>query len=90
MTIQHEYVDGNRLAGPLADVFAVDITAASTSCTGCGKQSVVAQLHVYVVGEGYVARCPGCQDPVLRYARTSTGGVLDLRGTLSLQVPLPG
>jgi hypothetical protein len=90
VTIQHEYVDGNRLAGPLADVFAVDITAASTSCIGCGRRSVVAQLHVYVVGEGYVARCPGCQDPVLRYARTSTGGVLDLRGTLSLQVPLPG
>ncbi|MFN8169829.1 MAG: DUF6510 family protein [Candidatus Nanopelagicales bacterium] len=75
MTTQHEYVDGNRLAGPLADVFAVDITAASTSCIGCGGRSVVAQLHVYVVGGELrrpLSRTPCCATPAPRRAASST------------------
>lgn len=84
-----DYADGNLLAGPLADLFAVDLTVARTTCSGCGKVDAVAALHVYVVGEGYVARCPGCGDPVLRFLRTPTQLVLDLRGTFSLRVPVP-
>ena len=57
------HLDGNLLAGPLGDLFAVDLTIATTTCSGCGKVDRVAALHVYVVGEGYVARCPGCGDP---------------------------
>lgn len=82
------HLDGNLLAGPLGDLFAVDLTIASTTCSGCGKVDRVAALHVYVVGEGYVARCPGCGDPVLRFLRTPSQVVLDLRGTFSLRVPI--
>ena len=82
------YSDGNLLAGPLSDLFAVDLTIATTACSGCGKVDRVAALHVYVVGEGYVARCPGCGDAVLRLLRTPSQVVLDLRGTFSLRVPV--
>ena len=82
------YTDGNALAGPLADLFAVDITRASTSCVGCGGQSAVAELHLYTAGPGFVARCPHCQDPVLRYVRTPSTAILDLRGTVRLEAPL--
>ncbi len=88
MTTDNAHADGNLLAGPLSEVFAVDITAAATTCSGCGREDRVADLHVYVVGDGYVARCPGCQDAVLRFLRTTSRAVLDLRGSLSLRVPL--
>ena len=89
MSDQPTHIDGNQLAGPLAELFAVDLTDAATICVHCGRRSRVAQLHVYASEAGSVARCPGCQDPVLRLARTSTRVVLDLRGTVSLSVPLP-
>ncbi|WP_333937949.1 DUF6510 family protein [Streptomyces sp. HUAS 31] len=30
------YVDGNALAGPLSEVFAVDVTPATSRCANCG------------------------------------------------------
>src|SRR5512135_3003828 len=50
-----DYMDGNVLAGPFAELFAVDVAAAATTCVGCGRRSRVAQLHVYVSGPGSVA-----------------------------------
>jgi hypothetical protein len=89
MPAEPTYTDGNALAGPLAEMFAVDVTVAATTCAGCGRRSAIAQLHVYSAGPGTIARCPGCQDAVLRYARTPTAAILDLRGTISLSVPIP-
>jgi hypothetical protein len=86
---EFDYMDGNVLAGPFTELFAVDVAAAATTCAGCGRRSHVAQLHVYVSGPGSVARCPGCQDPVIRYVRTPTRAILDLRGTIALSVPIP-
>jgi hypothetical protein len=83
------YLDGNVLAGPFAELFAVDVAAATTTCMGCGRRSRVAQLHVYVSAPGSVARCPGCEEPVIRYARTTNSAILDLRGTIALAVPIP-
>jgi hypothetical protein len=82
-----DYQDGNMLAGPLADVFAVDISAVAIVCGGCGRSGVVAELQVYGRAPGLVARCPGCAEVMLRYAETSHGGWLDLRGTAVLHIP---
>ncbi|HET6533122.1 MAG TPA: DUF6510 family protein, partial [Actinoplanes sp.] len=38
---------------------------------------------------GLVGRCPGCEDVVLRVVRTPDRMVLDLRGTVRLELPLP-
>jgi Family of unknown function (DUF6510) len=80
------YQDGNALAGPLGEVFAIDITAAVTTCAGCGRRDRAAELHVYGGELGLVARCPGCDGVVLRYAHTPSGGWLDLRGAVSLHL----
>jgi hypothetical protein len=88
MTTDDGFTDGNVLAGPLAEVFAVDITAAMTTCAGCGTQRRVAQLRVYFSGPGTIARCPSCDAAVLRYARTSNGMNVDFRGTLALSIPV--
>jgi len=85
-----DYQDGNVLAGPLAEVFALDITGTAAVCAGCNRVGVVAELRVYARGPGLVARCPGCTDVMLRYAETPHGRWLDLRGTAVLRLePAP-
>jgi hypothetical protein len=85
----HGYVDGNTLAGPLAEVFAVDLTTAVGRCAGCGRTGPVATLRVYTQAPGLVARCPGCDGVVLRLVRGPGSVWLDLRGAVSLHIPLP-
>ncbi|WP_017584969.1 DUF6510 family protein [Nocardiopsis ganjiahuensis] len=81
-------LDGNVLAGPLSEVFSVDLTAAARLCSVCGDEGVCAQLLVYADGPGLVARCPGCAVLVLRLVRTPHGVVLDLGGTGCVTIPL--
>lgn len=81
-----DYQDGNALAGPLADVFAVDITATTVVCTSCNRTGPVAELRVYGRGPGLVARCPGCTEVMLRYTETPHAQWLDLRGTAALRL----
>jgi len=81
-----DYQDGNALAGPMADVFSVDLTATVAVCAGCGRAGAVAELRVYGRGPGLVARCPGCSEIMLRYAETPHGRWLDLRGAAALRI----
>lgn len=83
------YQDGNALAGPLAEIFAVDMTSAIGRCTGCKATGPLARLRVYGPAPGFVARCPDCGQVMLRLVRSSTDAWLDVRGTISLQIPLP-
>jgi Family of unknown function (DUF6510) len=82
-------IDGNALGGPLREVFAVDVTTASGRCVSCGRVGTVATLHVYADAPGMVARCPGCDEVVLRVVRGPDRAWLDLRGLVSLEIPLP-
>ena len=83
------HLDGNALAGPLRELFAVDVAEALTRCTGCGRTAPVAALVCYVHGPGGVARCAGCDTVVLRLVRGPEAAWLDLRGTAWLRVPMP-
>jgi hypothetical protein len=82
-------LDGNAMAGDLREVFAVDVTTAVATCSGCGEPSVVAQLRVWGPAPGLVARCPSCDDVVLRLVRGPERAWLDLRGAVSLQLLMP-
>ncbi|HZM75544.1 MAG TPA: DUF6510 family protein [Candidatus Limnocylindrales bacterium] len=83
------FIDGNALGGPLGEIFAVDVTVATSRCASCGRTDPVAALHVYDKAPGLVARCPGCDAVVMRLVRTPTGAWLDLRGCVTLRIPLP-
>jgi hypothetical protein len=83
------YTDGNMMAGPLREIFAVDVTTAIDRCASCGLTGPVAALRVYHHAPGLVARCPGCSAVVLRLVRTPDSAWLDLRGATFLQIPLP-
>ncbi|MGW4639085.1 DUF6510 family protein [Sphaerisporangium sp. NPDC004334] len=87
--IEDAYQDGNALAGPLREIFAVDVTAADGRCAGCGLAGPLASLRVYGPGPGWVARCPGCEEVVIRLVRGPDAAWLDMRGTVSLRIPLP-
>ncbi|MEU8262219.1 DUF6510 family protein [Micromonospora sp. NPDC048999] len=83
------YVDGNMLDGPLRELFAVDLSAATGRCASCGAVGPMAGLHVYSHAPGLVARCPACGGVMLRLVRAPDRAWLDLRGTTYLRVPMP-
>jgi predicted RNA-binding Zn-ribbon protein involved in translation (DUF1610 family) len=82
------YEDGNALAGPLSEIFAPDVTSSVTHCAACGATGPLARLRLYGRAPGLVARCPDCGEVVLRMVRTRDAAWLDLRGTISLGIPL--
>jgi hypothetical protein len=81
------YLDGNAAAGALRELFAVDLTAATARCNGCGRTGVFAESRLYVDAPGLVARCPGCDGVLLRVVTTPNDTYLDLRGLTYLRVP---
>ncbi len=87
--MSNDHLDGNALAGSLREIFAVDMTAATGQCVQCGRTGPVAALRVYLQAPGLVARCPQCEHVVLRLVRGPDRAWLDMRGTVSLQIPLP-
>jgi hypothetical protein len=84
------YLDGNVLAGPLGEVFAVDLTSAVGQCATCGARAAMAQAHVYLDNPGAVARCQTCGQVLLRLVRAGDRAWLDLRGISCLELSLPG
>jgi hypothetical protein len=82
-------LDGNAAAGPLAELFTVDLTAAVATCAGCGTSGPLAAHDLYADAPALVVRCPHCTGVVLRYS--SNGGTirLDLTGARLLTVALP-
>ena len=83
-----EKLDGNAIAGDLREIFAVDVTAARFLCAGCSHADAVATLLVWSQSPGLVARCPNCEDVVIRVVRAPDRVYLDLRGSVRLEVPL--
>ena len=84
-----EPLDGNMLAGPLSDVFTVDISTAVGQCASCGHSAPMGETRVYADAPGLVARCVACGEVVLRLVRSDDRAWLDLRGTRCLQLTLP-
>jgi hypothetical protein len=81
------HLDGNAAAGPLRELFAMDVTAADAVCTGCGSIGPIGALLEYGHAMGIVLRCPHCKAAVLRVSRTSHGFWLDLTGARVLRLP---
>jgi hypothetical protein len=83
------FTDGNALAGPLDEIFTVEMTMARGQCAGCGRTGTVAEMRVYGMSPGMVARCPGCDEVLMRLVRTPDRAFLDLRGVVALEIPMP-
>jgi hypothetical protein len=79
-------LDGNAVAGMLAEVFGFDLTVCWGRCAGCEATNQLGALLVYAHGMGAVACCPGCGQHLLRVARGRDRWWLDLRGLAWLQL----
>ena len=89
MTNSDPWSDGNALAGPLHDVFCVEVTTAVGRGTNCGRTGPMAEVRVFDHAPGVVARCPACDQVLARLVRGPGRAWLDLRGLAYLQVPVP-
>ena len=79
-------LDGNALAGMLADLFGFEMTVERGGCAGCGAVNQLGAMLVYAHGMGAVACCPSCGQNLLRIARTEGRWWIDLRGLTWLQL----
>jgi len=78
-------LDGNALAGLLAETLGADLTAAPRRCASCGRVSEVGAHRLYR-GAGLVLRCPACGDEAARIAVLPDRLVLRLSGTWRVEV----
>jgi Family of unknown function (DUF6510) len=89
MTSSNVWSDGNALAGPLHDLLCVEVTTAIGRCTNCGREGSMAEARVFDHAPGVIARCPTCDQVLLRLVRGPGRAWLDLRGLTYLQLPVP-
>ena len=82
----HGAVDGNAVAGALAEVFVIDMTMARTTCATCADTRPVAELRAYVRSAGTVLRCTSCDAVQVRLVRAPDRAWLDLRGVKVLEL----
>ena len=81
-----EHVDGNVLAGPLAEFFAFDVTTATGRCVGCGSVAELARAMVYRSGAGTVVRCSTCDTVLATLVEAGDRAWIGLRGVTAIEV----
>ena len=83
------HLDGNVLAGPLSEIFAVDMTSATGRCAGCADVSPLATAMVLVERGSYVVSCHTCGNTLLTLTSTAGATSLDLSGVDELTFAHP-
>jgi Family of unknown function (DUF6510) len=82
-------LDGNALGGPLVELFAADLTAATVACAHCGDEALLATHQVYADAPALVVRCPSCAGVVMRCASDRRGIRFEMTGVRLLSVVAP-
>ena len=78
-------LDGNAIGGLLREIFTMEMTAAETTCAGCGKVHAVGRVEVYLNAPGAVVRCPACSQVLMRIVHGKGRYWIDLSGTRCLE-----
>jgi Family of unknown function (DUF6510) len=66
------WLDGNAVAGLLAEALGEEMTAVERRCEHCGSVWALGAYRAYL-GAGVVLRCPGCGTPGLRVVELADG-----------------
>ncbi|MFG6401910.1 MULTISPECIES: DUF6510 family protein [unclassified Microbacterium] len=85
-TVESVIVDGNAVAGTLAEVLRSDATLLQLTCGHCGTRSVLAETVVERDDVGAIIRCRSCTHTMLTVLRQSEGVTLRI-GRLELTFP---
>lgn len=86
-TMPSPHLDGNVLAGPLAEYFTFDVTTAIARCAGCHTAGMLATAMVYVDDMGYVARCANCDNALVVVVLAPGHARISMPGVSSLEMP---
>jgi len=70
-----EHVDGNALAGVLAEFMSTDASTLRITCRHCGQRGDMAEVVVERDDVGSIARCHGCSRTLLVILRDAAGGI---------------
>jgi ribosomal protein S27E len=81
-----DHLDGNALAGPLADYFSFDVTAALARCNGCGELAEFARALVYTSPAGTVVRCGSCEHVLATLVEAGDRAWLGFSGVSAIEV----
>ena len=79
------WLDGNAIAGVLADAFDTEMTTARRLCSSCGAESMLGAHRAYL-GAGWVLRCPACEDVAARIAVLPDRHVVLLSGRWLMEI----
>jgi Family of unknown function (DUF6510) len=82
-----EKLDGNAIAAVLVDVFGHEMTTTVGTCSGCGWAGPLAEVAVYLVTPGVVARCPHCDRLLMVIVDRRGMACVELAGFASLEPP---
>ena len=81
-----QHVDGNALAGPLAEFFSFDVTMATARCNGCGTIAELARAMVYPSGAGTVVRCGSCGQVLMTLVESGDRAWIRFTGMGAIEV----
>ena len=73
-------IDGNGVAGLLAEITGAELTTVVRTCPSCGERRMIGEHHAYQ-GPGVVLRCPGCDDVALVIGVQEHQLLVEWRGT---------
>jgi hypothetical protein len=80
-------LDGNAIAGTLAEVFGSDMTTAIGVCAHCGTRGPVAEVVAYTRAPGVVVRCRACSGLLMVITQVHDVYCVDALGLVELQAP---
>jgi predicted RNA-binding Zn-ribbon protein involved in translation (DUF1610 family) len=80
------WIDGNGVAGLLAEVFEAEMTTVERVCQSCGRRNAVG-AHLAYLAAGTVLRCPSCGDMAACIATLPDRHVVQLAGSWLMQFP---
>jgi hypothetical protein len=84
MTMDEQHIDGNGVAGLLAEVAGAEMTSVLRTCQSCGDRRAIGEHRAYRAA-GVVLRCPSCQDVAMVIGVQDTRLVVDWRGTYEIE-----
>lgn len=78
-------LDGNAAAGPLGELFAIELTTIMMTCASCKRAAPMGAHMLYADAPALVLRCPSCSAVVLRYSTARDRLRLDVSGVAFME-----
>ncbi len=83
--VEERRLDGNAIGGLLREIFTMEMTAAESTCAGCGAINAVGRVMVYRDAPGTVVRCPECGQVLMRIVHGRGRYWVDMTGMRCLE-----